>query len=71
MIISILVSFRIHVSYFDPISSVLTSTFLQVDHLNLGRYMNMLATGEFVDDLDTVSEINSSTGTLSLQKLHF
>ena len=41
---------------------------LQVQHLNLSRYVDMLKSAEFRDDLDVVSTIHTPKGTLKYHR---
>lgn len=36
----------------------------QVKHLNLARYVDMLDSGDYHDNLDVVTEVHTSTGKL-------
>ena len=38
---------------------------IQVQHLHLGRYLEMLKSAEFRDDLDVVSTVHTPKGTAS------
>jgi hypothetical protein len=41
----------------------------QVKHLNLSRYADMLASGDYRDDLDLVTEVHSPSGMLRMKPL--
>ncbi|XP_069123650.1 uncharacterized protein [Argopecten irradians] len=48
---------------------------LEVNHINMERYIKMVATGDFHDDLDLVTEIHTPSGEVSAKApqmdLHF
>ncbi|KAJ8317953.1 hypothetical protein KUTeg_003044 [Tegillarca granosa] len=43
---------------------------LKVDHINLGRYVDMLRKGEFHDDLDLVTEVHTPAGEETVKAPH-
>ncbi|XP_067672611.1 uncharacterized protein [Haliotis asinina] len=40
---------------------------LKVDHIDLSRYVNMLATAEFSDDLDLITEVHTPTSDITVK----
>ncbi|CAG2190551.1 unnamed protein product [Mytilus edulis] len=42
--------------------------FVQVQHLHLGRYVEMVKTRDFHDDLDIVTEVHSTSGDVAVKR---
>ena len=53
-------------SFLSPLEDTDTCFKLEVEHLNLRRYLEMLKSSEFRDDLDVVSAVPSPKGLFIL-----
>ena len=51
-------------TYMEPLNRDSSAWCWQVQHLNLSRYIDMLKSAEFRDDLDVVSTIHTPKGRL-------
>lgn len=51
-----------------PLEGADTQFHLEVKHLNLRRYVGMLKSGEFHDDLDVVTEVHSTSGDVAVKR---
>ena len=51
-----------------PLEGTDTQFHLEVKHLNLRRYVGMLKSGEFHDDLDIVTEVHSTSGDVTVKR---
>ncbi|CAG2236384.1 unnamed protein product [Mytilus edulis] len=51
-----------------PLEGTDTHFQLEVQHLHLGRYVEMVKTGDFHDDLDIVTEVHSTSGDVAVKR---
>ncbi|XP_014679744.1 PREDICTED: uncharacterized protein LOC106819659, partial [Priapulus caudatus] len=53
-------------SFLTPLEDTDTTFRLEVQHLNLARYITMLRTADITDDLDTVETVNTAKGKIQI-----